>query len=185
MVVITVSGPPGSGKSTVARKIAELLNLRLVSAGQLFREIAKSRGVDILVLNKQAEQDFSIDRQVDLRSIAEATKGNVIIEGHLTGWIVQEADLKIYLNAPIEIRAKRIAERESVGLTQALNETLERELSEKDRFKKIYGLNLDSLNNFDLVVNTSIYELEDLLEMILHAILKSKPIKEVMAKRQT
>ncbi|MEM0121741.1 MAG: (d)CMP kinase, partial [Thermoprotei archaeon] len=113
MVVITISGPPGSGKSTVAKRVAELLGLRFVSAGQLFREIAKTRGTDVVDLNKQAEQDFSIDRQVDARSLREADKGNVVIEGHLTGWVIEKADLKIYLNAPLEVRAKRIAERES------------------------------------------------------------------------
>jgi cytidylate kinase len=180
MVVITVSGPPGSGKSTVAKRIADLLGLRFVSAGQLFREIAQSKGIDVVGLNKQAEQDFSIDRQVDARSILEAEKGNVVIEGHLTGWVVRDADLKVYLNAPLDVRAKRIAERESINIDKAIKETVQRETSEKERFKKIYGFNLDLLSNFDLVINTSLYDLQDLLDVVISAILKSKPIKGVI-----
>lgn len=183
MVVITVSGPPGSGKSTVARRLAAQLGLRYVSAGQLFREIAESKGLSVVDLNRLAEHDHSIDRQVDSRSILEAKKGNAVIEGHLTGWVVENADLKLYLNAPLEVRAKRIAQRESIPLDEAVKETLEREISEKERFKKIYGFNLDNLGSFDLVINTSAYELDDLLETVVFAVLKSKPLKGVAVQR--
>jgi len=183
MVVITISGPPGSGKSTVARRVASQLGLRYISAGQLFREIAESKGVNVVELNRRAEHDYSIDRQVDDRSILEAKKGNAVIEGHLTGWIVENADLKIYLNAPLEVRASRIAQRESIPLGEAIKETLEREVIEKERFKKIYGLNLDQLSNFDIVINTSLYDLDDLIEIIIAAIMRSKPIKGVTVKR--
>lgn len=183
MVVITVSGPPGSGKSTVAKKIAAQLGLRYVSAGQLFREMAEARGISVVDLNRQAEQDYSIDKEVDNRSLVEAKKGNAVIEGHLTGWVIRDADLKIYLNAPLEVRAKRIAQRESIPLDEAVRETMERETSEKERFRKIYGFNLDRLNDFDLVIDTSNYELEDLLEVVMCAISKSKQIKGVAVRR--
>ncbi|MEM0120969.1 MAG: cytidylate kinase family protein, partial [Thermoprotei archaeon] len=122
-------------------------------------------------------------RQVDARSLREADKGNVVIEGHLTGWVIEKADLKIYLNAPLEVRAKRIAERESISIDDATKQTQQRELSEKERFKKIYGFNLDSFINFDLVINTSIYDLHELLDVIINAILKSKPLKGVAVQR--
>jgi cytidylate kinase len=170
MVVITVSGPPGSGKSTVAIRLANELGLRHVSAGQIFRKLAADKGLDLLQLSLIAEKDHTIDKEVDSITLEEAKKGNVVLEGHITGWVVPQADLKIYLNAPLTIRAQRIAMRESISFLKALEQTRIREMSEKMRYREIYGYNLDCLNNFDLVLDTSKWELKPMLDLIVMAV---------------
>jgi cytidylate kinase len=71
-MLITISGPAGSGKSTAAAALAEALDYDHVSGGDIFRELADERDMTPLELNKAAEEDDQIDRDLDrrLRNIA-------------------------------------------------------------------------------------------------------------------
>ena len=62
---IVVSGDLGSGKSTVTTELARRLNLRRVSVGDLYRQMAQSRGMSALQLNLHAELDDAVDGYVD------------------------------------------------------------------------------------------------------------------------
>lgn len=157
-LVITVSGLHGSGTSTQARKLAEALGLRYVSAGLLFRRIAEERGLTLEELTRQAEQDPELDRMIDERTREEAKKGNVVIDAAISGWMVEEADLKIFLTAPLEERVRRIARRERLSLEEARRETLRRERSERERFKRYYGIDLTDLSIYDVVINTALFK---------------------------
>lgn len=166
-LVVAVSGQAGSGKTTHAKIIAETFGLRYVSSGMLFREIAKQRGVSLLELHKIAEKDHSIDRLVDENTRREAEKGGVVLEGHLTAWIVKDlAHIKIYLKADLEERARRIAEREGKSYEEALREILEREESNRRRYLKIYGIDIRDLSIFDLVIDTTRLPKESVAKVI-------------------
>ncbi|ABL78030.1 (d)CMP kinase [Thermofilum pendens] len=154
-LVVAVSGTPGSGKTTYARFIAERYNLRYVSSGSLFREMAKKLGVDLIRLHSMAEENEDIDRAVDSRAIEEAKKGNVVIEGHLAVWLLKDiADVKVIFDAPLEVRARRIAQRESIPLEKALEEIKIREKSNYERARRYYNLDIRDYTVADLVVNT-------------------------------
>ncbi|MDH5816057.1 MAG: AAA family ATPase [Candidatus Nezhaarchaeota archaeon] len=155
-LVIAISGKPGAGKTTFAREVASTFNLRYVSSGTLFRQIANERGVSLLELHKLAERDYEIDRAIDFRALEEANKGNVVIEGHLAGWILRDiADIKIFFTAPLEVRAMRIAARDGIPYEEALKEIRFREESNKLRAKIVYGFDLDDLSTFDVIFNTN------------------------------
>src|SRR5437879_12290808 len=112
-MIITVSGPHGTGKSTYAAQLADALRIRHVSAGAVFRRIAKERKISLEELGKTALEDPSVDKLVDKRTIAEADKGSVVVDGQLAGWLLKDrADLRIYLTAPEDVRLERIAKRE-------------------------------------------------------------------------
>jgi len=61
-MLLTVSGPPGSGKSTNAAALAEQFGLEHVSGGDIFRELADERGYTPVEFNELAETDEQIDR---------------------------------------------------------------------------------------------------------------------------
>jgi len=167
-MVIAISGPAGSGKSTQAKMIAEALGLRYVSAGHVFRRIAEELGVDIVELSRIAEKDPRIDLEVDRRSREEALKGNVVVEGHLTAWVIRDlADVTIYLTAPLHVRVSRIAARDGKEFSEALAETLIREYSQIKRFRKFYGIDVRDLSLFDLVLNTEGLTVEETFNVIL------------------
>ena len=154
-LVIVISGQVGTGKTTHAKLLAEEFNLRYVSSGQLFRSLAKERGLSLEEFHKLAEQDPKIDLLVDERAVREAEKGNVVLEGHLTAWIVKDlADVKILLVAPFEVRVQRVAEREGIGLEEALKDVTQRDESNKLRAKKYYGIELSDWSIFDIIINT-------------------------------
>jgi len=157
-LVITVSGLHGSGTSTQARRLAESLGLRYISAGLLFRRIAEERGLTLEELSRLAEEDPELDRMIDERTREEARRGDVVIDAALAGWMAEDADLKIFLTAPLEERIRRIARREGLTLEEARRETLRREQSERERFKRYYGIDINDLSIYDVVLNTALFK---------------------------
>lgn len=156
-MVVALGGPIGVGKSTVARDLAERLGVPVVSAGEVFRELARRRGVSVTELNRLAENDSMIDRDLDRLQGDLARKGPCIVESRLSGWMV-EADLKIWLDAPLDIRAARVAGREGQVSDEARRELLIRERSEWLRYKALYGIEFADRSPYHLVIDTSRWE---------------------------
>ena len=163
MVVVTISGPTGSGKSSVAKMIARKFGVDYYSIGDYFRQSAKEAGMDVKEFTEKASKEFHLqaDNHVDELS----KKGNIVIEGRLVGYMASGADFKIYLTAPLEVRAARIAKRNEISLKEAKNRVTVREEEHSRIFKKVYGLDVEKLDIYDLVMNTEFY---DLNEVIMH-----------------
>jgi len=164
---ITISGLAGSGTTTVAKLLSKELSLELISAGEMFRAIAKEKNLRLGQFNKLAENDDGFDRWIDKKQGEEALKReNVIVEGRLSGFFVPTADLKVWLKAPIEIRARRVAGRESIAYEEALSAMKSREQSEHKRYEQYYGINLDDLSIYDLVIDSSRRRENEIVRMI-------------------
>src|SRR6056297_1121106 len=100
-MLLTVSGPPGSGKSTNAAALADRFGLDHISGGDIFRALAAERGLSPVEFNELAEEDEQIDRDLDrrLRDIA-LERDDVLLESRLAGWLAADhADFKIWLDA--------------------------------------------------------------------------------------
>ena len=171
-MLITVSGPAGSGKSTLAASLAEELGVGHVSGGDVFRELASERGLTPLELNRQAEADDSIDRDLDRRLRAVARERDaLVLESRLAGWMAGDhADLRLWLDAPLSVRAERIADREEKSVETAREETESRAESESLRYREYYDIDIDDLTIYDLVVNTARWSPAGVRELVLAAV---------------
>jgi len=170
-LVITVSGPHGSGKSTYAKALAESLNLRYVSAGMIFRQMARERGMSLEEFGILAARDRQIDLMIDQRTRREAEAGQVVIDAQLAAWIVNDlANVKLLLTAPDTIRYKRIADREGIATSLAAEETKNREKIQRERFKRYYNIDVDDLNIYDLKVDTGLTSVEETKTEIVEAV---------------
>ncbi|MEM0028180.1 MAG: AAA family ATPase [Ignisphaera sp.] len=162
-----MGGPPGSGKTTVAKLVAQKYGLRHVSIGQIFRRIASERGLSLAQLTEIAARDPSIDLMLDSIAKEEARKGNVVIDGHAAPWLLKGlADLRIAIVASFDVRIQRLAERDKRQLEEVLKETRLREEIERHRFLKLYNIDISDYTDFDLVINSERFTPEEIVEII-------------------
>ncbi len=169
---ITVSGLPGSGTTSLARHLAATRNYTLISAGEVFRQMAAEKRLDIAEFGRSAEQNPSIDLEIDARQrkIAES-RDDIIAEGRLSGWCVRNADLKIWLQAPVECRVARIFSRDTLDdIDTALLLTREREASEAHRYRQYYSIDINDLSPYHLILNSEKFGVEDLSAVVETAI---------------
>lgn len=168
---IAISGPPGSGKTTVCRLVAERLEYEFIVVGQIFRQMALERGVDLETFGRLAEEDETIDRDLDGRMLALATaREDLVVEGRMAGPILKSRKvpvLAVYVTASEEVRAQRIAERERKPVGTVLKEMRSREWSEKKRYAAYYGIDPTDRSIYDLWVDSSDIAAEQVASMIV------------------
>lgn len=166
-MIITIGGLPGTGTTTAAKLLSEKLDIPFVSTGSIFRQMAKERGMSVLEFSDLAENDTTIDIEIDKRQ-AELAKSSsdLIIEGRLSAYFV-DADLKLWLNAPLNIRAERIADRESKDVDLAIHEIEIREESEALRYKEIHNIDINNMDIYDLVINSGNFNPESIISIIV------------------
>ncbi|MEA1993979.1 MAG: AAA family ATPase [Euryarchaeota archaeon] len=151
---IAIGGLPGSGTTTSARLIERNLGYKHIYAGMIFRDLAKNKGMSLKEFSDLAEKDEEIDRLIDekQKKLSERYE-NCVVEGRMAAHFV-DAELKVWLTASIDVRAKRVGGREKKNLKKSKKEIREREKSEKKRYKKFYKIDMDDLSPYDLVINT-------------------------------
>jgi predicted cytidylate kinase len=156
---ITVSGPPGSGKTTVCRLLAERLHCDCLISGTVFREMAKKQGTSLSDFGRLAEKDPKYDRMVDEGMLEKAmSEKDIVVEGRLTGHLLSKRDpgaFKVFLDAEPRVRAERVGEREPGRPDKIMKEMLEREECEALRYRRHYGIDVKDKSIYDLVVDTT------------------------------
>ncbi|MDO5853382.1 MAG: AAA family ATPase [Thermoplasmata archaeon] len=171
---ITISGPPGSGKTTACSKLAEVLGLEAVVFGRIFRELAAEKHLTLAELGEIAEKDPSIDNMIDDRILQMArTHEDLILESRLSAYMLSRNGIdafKIHMDASPEVRMQRVGLREGETLEQATAKTIERQKSEAKRYLQWYGIDIGDLSVYDLVLNTDDLDPDQVIETILEAI---------------
>lgn len=161
-MILVIGGPPGSGKTTVAERWAKVRGFVLVSAGTRFRMMAKDRGMSLEAFGRAAEKDPAIDRALDeavfqeIRA-KEAGGANVVVDGRIQAHLLAKRNtpcLKVLIDAPLEVRARRIARRENKSFKEAEREIVAREASERIRYRTIYGIDLADTTVFDVSIDS-------------------------------
>jgi cytidylate kinase len=169
-VLLTISGPSGSGKTTVASGLSQRLGFTHISAGEVFRQLARERALSLEQLSELAEKDPEIDQMVDTRQAGLAqSHENVIVDGRLSGWVLK-GDIAVWLKAPLEVRAERIARREDKDRAIALRETRTRDSSEVARYLAFYNIDMVNLDIYDLIIDTRHWDQFAVIDIITQAV---------------
>lgn len=218
IVVVAIDGPAGSGKSTVAKRLAEALDLFYLDTGAMYRAVtlaaivegvdpsdepavaelagrvdielrsdgtvivdgvdstAAIRGDDVnaavsVVAANQAVRRELVDRQRRWTRL----RGGGVLEGRDIGSVVfPDADLKVYLTASPEVRARRRAGEQAAGsVADDTVATVARDLARRDAYDS--GRTHDPLKVADdaEVVDTSDLTIDGVVELLVSMLRRS------------
>ena len=172
---ITMSGLPGSGTTTLGRMLADRYHCNYISVGEIFRSLAAERSLSLAAFGALCERDPAVDQLLDTHQRDLVLNSDAIIaEGRLSGWMIPEADLKIWLFAPISCRVARVHDRDRCEDAQAAeDEMLAREASEATRYLQYYGIDISALDIYDLVLNSERFlpeQLADIVDIAVQAV---------------
>lgn len=180
-MIISFNGDHGSGKSTMAKNIAEALGFKRYYMGKIFRDLAKEKGLTLEDLHTHIVDNPEVDKMVDDYLVELAKKeDNFVIESR-TAWYFIPNSLKIYLKIDDDEAAKRI-----LGELQSHNErnegkdlnTLEkvkesiikRKKMDDERYMKFYGIDIRNKKDYDFVIDTTNLSIQESFEKVMEFI---------------
>jgi len=172
---ITISGLPGSGTTTTGRLLSEKLGIPFYSAGEIFRKMAREKNMTIEQFSEYARKNEEVDRLIDStqREIAGKIREGVI-EGRLSGWMVRDATLRVWLYADEKTRYERISMREGRKFEEVARVTRIREKSERERYRKFYGIDIDDMSIYHLILNSERFSPHEMVRIIACSIDKNE-----------
>ncbi|HPX28225.1 MAG TPA: AAA family ATPase [Sphaerochaeta sp.] len=151
---IAISGKSGCGNTTVSSMVSKELGYPMINF--TFRNLAEERQMDFWDLAALAEKDDSIDFELDRRQVEMAlAQKDCVLGSRLAIWMLKEADLKIYLDATVEERARRIHEREGGALEEKIAETSARDAKDTARYKRLYDIDNNDPAVADIRIDTT------------------------------
>jgi CMP/dCMP kinase len=168
MKTIIISGMPASGKTTVAKIVAERLRLKALGGGEILRELARERGYhpsedgddwwdtqEGLKFLEERAADLNFDKKADKKMTEKVKEGNVVITSYTAPWIVDDA-FKVWLDANDENRAERMAKRSGATINEMRGVIKIRDKENEELYKRLYGIEFGSDKNpFDIIINTN------------------------------
>jgi len=164
-IVICISGMTGSGKSTVAKKLAAKYGLDYFSGGNALKTLAQEEGYNPDVTGwwetaeglrflQQRMGDPAFDRRIDEKLLELAEQGNVVIDSWTMPWLLKEG-FKIWLEASPQVRAKRVVNRDDISIEEAIKALKEKDERTRQIYNGLYGFDLGhDLSPFNLVLVT-------------------------------
>lgn len=157
---ITITGNLGSGKSSVCKEL-EKSGFTIISAGDIFRQIAAEKGMTVIELNEAAKKDRSIDDMLDQRSTELGkTMDHTVFDSRLAWHFVQHS-FKVFLLVDTKEAARRVftGNSRSAETYQDIKEAQagleERAKLEQERFKNLYGIDYYDACNYDLIIEST------------------------------
>ena len=164
--IITISGKPGSGKSSTAAKVSEMLNYTRHSSGEMVRKLLAGSHMTLEQYNERAKNDHALDDKIDIILRDLRDKNNIVVDSRLGFHWIPES-FKVYLDLPMEVAIARIFKdavsnkgRSGSGegissLADVSREVSNRMQSEQARFRDLYNVDPYETSHFDLVIDTS------------------------------
>jgi CMP/dCMP kinase len=176
---ITISGELGAGKTVLGKLLCQKLGYSLVSVGSIQRELAEKHGMTTIEFNKYMETHPEIDHECDnkVREYGQSQSG-LVLDSRLAWHFVPDA-FKVHLVVDINTAAARIfndkirKNENNADLQDTVKNIRIRKASECKRFMEQYQLDIDNLANYDLVVDSSHIDPENLADFVIMQIKKT------------
>ncbi|MFW6220676.1 MAG: (d)CMP kinase [Nanoarchaeota archaeon] len=171
-MIITLSGTPASGKSSIAKLLAKKLGYKHYSMGDLQRDIAKQKGITITELGILQSKDKSIDLMIDEKQKnLGLNEDNFVLDSRLSAKFINNS-IKIFVDADPIIRAqRRFNEKRDGENFDDLDKTIEnmalREKINQERFIKFYDFDFLDLTNYDLIIDSSSLNINECVDKIV------------------
>jgi CMP/dCMP kinase len=164
---IAISGQSGCGNTTAVHNVGKTLGLNVVN--YTFRDLARDLDVPFAEIQKKAGETKVYDFLTDLSLIRASLQPRAVVGSRLAAWLV-DADLRVWLHAPLETRAKRIHQREKDTLYESvLYRTLQRDEQNRKRYLQLYGIDINDRSDFDIIINTERLTAEQVSSLIVAA----------------
>lgn len=166
---IAISGQSGCGNTTATTNVGKALNLTVTN--YTFRELAKDLEIDFDTLHNEAPSNSIYDYLTDLKLIRSALHNDVVVGSRLAAWLMN-AELHIWLHAPLDTRAARICKRESErnsSYEAVLYKTMLRDRQNHVRYLQLYGVDIQDHSDFDITINTELLSAEQVSSLIVAA----------------
>ena len=171
-MLITISGLPGSGTTTVSRLVADALGLERVPGGEVFRQLAAEAGLSLAEFGLYAQDHPEIDIELDRRLTERAREGGCVVESRLAGWLTSRAGLpavRVWIDCDESVRAQRVAGRDGTSVERALVDSRARAELEHARYHTVYEIDLSDRSTYDLVLDSTEASASELADAITEA----------------
>lgn len=183
-MIITITGYPGSGKSTLGKGIAKELGLKHYSAGDFLRQISKERGMSLMQIQHEMKKDRKTDDELDKRTAELAKKeDDFVIDGRMA-WHFVPKSIKVFVKVDLKKAAERVYKDTCRGTKERQGETCNVSVEEteanmrkrmqmnRQRYKKLYNQDFLDEKNYDIVVDTTTASSEETRAKALEEIRK-------------
>lgn len=161
---IAISGYSGCGNTTVTTLLEKKYGFKRINF--TFRDLGKEKGKTLEEMQALASKGPEIDYELDSRLISRLSKQkNAVIGSRLAIWLdskqvtgklglnarqIAKIDFKVWLDAPIEVRAARTQQAKP---NETMEFTARRDKEDRERYKKIYGIDVAKHDFVDLNLN--------------------------------
>lgn len=173
---VAISGKSGCGNTTVSGLLAKTLGIKLIN--YTFRQLAQEKNMTLAEVIKAAKNDDFYDKYVDKHQVELALEESCVLGSRLAIWMLKEADLKVYLYANDEVRAKRIFNREGGDLQQIKDFTAMRDKEDTNRYKAFYNIDNNDYKFADLIIDVNEKTPEEIVKIILNKLEEKKLIEK-------
>ncbi len=185
MAVVAISGQPGCGSTTAGKLLAEKLGLKFFSLGNYTKKIALEVSNEPEETKRTSEfwhsekgSSAEHNNKMDIMQKEMAATGDIVMDAKLAIHMLRGfADFSVWLKADFDVRARRVANRDSISIKEAEAVLREKEKLERDNFRRIYGFDyFDQEQEADIVIDVAEKKPEQIVGLILEEMKERKLI---------
>lgn len=176
-MIISLTGKPCSGKSTVAQVLKDKYGFKIYSVGEMFKEEASKRNMSAEEFNKFLMSDPKYDNFLDdkTKELGILWKNEDVVFDSRLAWHFIPHSFKVFLDLDDEEMAKRLTNSNRVGrekydnIEDARKTLMERFNAENKRYQKFYGIDNLNLKNYDFVISSKNKTPDEIADEIYNA----------------